>query len=413
MLIPEKLSKYIASVDEYHAVWHDMELGFIEIRKLLKLSELQLADIELQGLFKDNKKRTCRYIPNRKTPLTVDEVIELVTGNFKDHKNKRHSRKTNYEINWDIVNKRKLLDDFPVATMDLVHFNKVDQLPIFHKHFPIHLIQRLSEMSDIQYNNMFKRKLLWNPYLNTERFGHDWIKNKEFIHNPEKINIHKSCFGYNKKTKRTERFKDSALGYDFWNQIFWLARLSPQKWEKVEQYNLIMFSAYDMATYINLSHKTLEKISNSMMFRHIHYAFKKNVWNVTLRVDILDDLSLRKYGQIYTDISHYKKANELIIKSKEIKLGWGNNSDEAVKKELGVNFMPKEECFKIIANFGISWKEDMPESSLTKQYWKIIAKYHPDKTQEKNIDSGEKFKELSIAVNTLRKYIEIESIRKK
>ncbi|MBP3544785.1 MAG: hypothetical protein J6J82_00565, partial [Alphaproteobacteria bacterium] len=73
MNIPEGLSKYIVSIEPYKAAWHDMELGFVDIRKLLTLSDEQLEVIEKHGLFKDNKKRTCRYITNRSTPLTVDE----------------------------------------------------------------------------------------------------------------------------------------------------------------------------------------------------------------------------------------------------------------------------------------------------------------------------------------------------
>ncbi|MBN2778558.1 MAG: hypothetical protein JXR36_13000 [Bacteroidales bacterium] len=391
-----------------------MELNLRDMRMLSNLTDNQLDEIEIHGLFKDDKVRTCRFIPTRSTPLTISEVVALVTGNFPEHKNKRHNRKTDYKINWDVVEKRKLLHDFSIGALSAVPLEKVDQLPKFHKHFPVHLIQRLSEMSDTQYNNIFERKLIWNPYLNTERFGHDWVKNKEFVHNPEKINIHKSCFGYDKKTKRTERFKESALGYDFWNQIFWLARLSPENWRKVEQYNLLMFSASDMATYMNLSDGTLQKVSDKAMFRHVHYAFKKNIWNVTFRIDILDDMAARKYGKIYKDISHYKKAPELITKVNGLTMGWGSNSDDAVKKELGVNFIPKDECFKIIASFGINWTEAMPELSLTKQYRKIAASYHPDlASKDKQDEYKEKFGTLALAVNTLKKYIEIQNKQKR
>ncbi|MBP5708011.1 MAG: hypothetical protein J6W79_03375, partial [Alphaproteobacteria bacterium] len=382
MIIPEKLSKYVTSTGEYRAAWHDMELGVIEIRKLLALSESQLDDIEKHGLFKDDKKRTCRYITNRPTPLTVDEVIALVTGNFPSNKNKRHNSKTDYKINWDMVEKRGLLQDFPVTISSLVPLSRVEQLPDFHKHFPIHLIQRLSEMSDVQYNNIFERKLIWNPYLNTERFGHDWVKNKEFVHNPNKINVHKSCFGYNRETKRTERFMDSALGYDFWNQIFWLARLSPEKWDKIEKYNLLMFSTYDMVCYMNLDDDVLDKVLRKAMFRHIHYAFSRNVWNVTLKLSILDDLALRKYGDLYENIKHYKKAPLLQRQATLMSLGWGLESDDKVKKELSVELMSKSKCLEVISSFGIHWSEGMSELSLTKQYWKVIAKYHPDKVTE-------------------------------
>lgn len=406
MIIPEKLSKYVTSIGSYQAIWQDMELGFVEIRKLLNLSEAQLEEIEQHGLFKNDKKRTCRYITNRPTPLTVDEVISLVTGNFIDHKNKRHNSKTNYKINWDMVDKRGLLQDFPVTDSSLVPLDKVEQLPRFYKHFPIHLIQRLSEMSETQYNNIFERKLIWNPYLNTERFGHDWVKNKEFVHNPNKINIHKSCFGYNKETKRTERFMESALGYDFWNHVFWLARLSPKKWEKIEKYNLLMFSPYDMVCYMNLDDEVLEKIVKKAMFRHVMYAFSRNVWNVTLRLDILDDLAIRKYGDLYENIKHYKKAKELQKQATQMSLGWGLESDETVKKELGVELLSKSKCLEIISSFGIRWTEDMPELSLTKQYWKISTKYHPDTVKkDKQQEYEQKFKELSTAVNTLKKYL--------
>ena len=414
MNIPERLSKYIVSIEPYKAAWHDMELGFVDIRKLLNLSDDQLEVIEKHGLFKDNKKRTCRYITNRSTPLTVDEVIALVTGNFIEHKNKRHNRNTNYEINWKVVYERRLLEDFSVPALPVVSLDKVQHLPPYHKHFPIHLIQRLSEMPSVQYNNIFERKLIWNPYLNTERFGHDWVKNKEFVHNPQKINIHKSCFGYNKETKRTERFMESALGYDFWNQVFWLARLSPEKWRKIERYNLLMFSAYDMSCYMNLDDKTLEKLVRKAMFRHVHYAFSRNVWNVTLRLDILDDLAIRKYGKLFEDIQHYKKAQELKQQAMHISLGWGNNSEEHVKNELAPTMIPKSTCIEILSKYGINWTETISELSLKKQYWKVSAKLHPDKAKPSNATEQEaKFKELTLAVNTLRKYMSMNNAKKR
>ena len=403
MDIPENLCKYITVIGPYQARWHDMLLSFPDIHKLKDLTPQQLEDIEYHGLFKDDKQRTCRYIPGRKTPLTVDEVIMLVTGNFTDHKNKRHNPKTDYKINWTNVEKRKLLEDFTVATLQPVPNFKVKDLPAFHKHFPIHLIQRLSEMSDIQFNNIFERKLLWNPYLINERFGHDLIKGKEFVHNPLKLNDHKSCFGYDKTTKRTIRYKESALGYDFWNHIFWLARLSPEKWEKIDRYNLLMFSAYDMVCYMNLDNDVLEKATSKAIFRHIHYAFAQNTWNVTLKLNVLDDLSLRKYGKLYEDIAHYKKAPELQALAATMSLGYGVDSADSMKKDLKFRPMSMDECFKILNNFGISWAENMPIESLTAQYRQLAKKYHPDINNSQRY--LEQFNQLAIAVNTLKKHI--------
>ena len=155
MIVPEKLSKYVVETGPYSAKWHDCELSLVDIRKLSSLSAEQLLEIDTHGLFKDDKIRTCRYIYGRKTPLTVDEVIALITGNFLNVKNKRHNSKTDYKINWDNVYKRRLLEDFDVSGVyDIVPSDKVEHLPNFHKHFPIHLIQRLSEMPDKQYNNI-------------------------------------------------------------------------------------------------------------------------------------------------------------------------------------------------------------------------------------------------------------------
>ena len=87
-------------------------------------------------------------------------------------------------------------------------------------------------------------------------------------------------------------------------------------------------------------------------------------------------------------------------------LGWGLESDETVKKELAANLMPKSKCLEIISSFGIHWTENMTELALTKQYWKISAKYHPDKVQNTNHEKYEqKFKDLAVAVNTLKKYM--------
>ncbi|GEM_PF-3698513 len=403
MNIPENLCKYVNITGPYQARWHDTHLSFPDIYKLKALTPQQLQDIESHGLFKDDKQRTCRYIPGRKTPLTVDEVIMLVTGNFTDHKNKRHNPKTDYKINWTNVEKRKLLEDFTVATLQPVPNFKVKDLPAFHKHFPIHLIQRLSEMSDIQFNNIFERRLLWNPYLINERFGHDFIKNKEFVHNPKKLNDHKSCFGYDKTTKRTIRYKESALGYDFWNHIFWLARLSPEKWEKIDRYNLLMFSTYDMVYYMNLDNDILEKVITKAMFRHVHYAFSQNVWNVTLKLNILDDLALRKYGKLYEDIAHYKKASELNALATKMSLGYGIESADCVERDLKFKPISKEECLKILDKFGVSWTEEETIESLTTQYKQLAKKYHPD--CDKYEQYLEQFNQLAIAVNTLKKHI--------
>ncbi len=403
MNIPANLRKYITVVGPYQAQWHDMSLSFPDIHKLKDLAPQQLEDIESHGLFKDDKQRTCRYIPGRKTPLTVDEVIMLVTGNFFGHKNKRHNPKTDYTINWENVEKRKLLEDFTVVSLHPVPNFKVKDLPNFHKHFPVHLIQRLSEMPDIQFNNIFERKLLWNPYLINERFGHDFIKNKEFVHNPLKLNDHKSCFGYDKTTKRTIRYKESALGYDFWNHIFWLARLSPEKWRKIDKYNLLMFSTYDMVCYMNLADDVLEKVTSKAIFRHIHYAFSQNVWNVTLKLNILDDLSLRKYGKLYEDIAHYKKASELKTLATKMSLGYGVESAGCVEKDLKFSPISQDECLRILNSFGVSWTENMPIESLTAQYRQLVKKYHPDINNSKQ--HMEQFNQLAIAINTLKMYI--------
>lgn len=415
MIVPEKLSKYVVETGPYSARWHDCELSLVDIRKLSGLSEEQLSEIDIHGLFKDDKIRTCRYICGRKTPLTVDEVITLITGNFPDVKNKRHNSKTDYKINWDTVYKRRLLEDFDVSNVwNIVPLDKVQQLPNFHKHFPIHLIQRLSEMPDKQYDNIFKRKLLWIPYLNTERFGSDWIKNKEFVHNPAKLNDHKSCIGYNKETKRTLRYKESALGYDFWNHVFWLARLSPEKWRKIEKYNLLMFSTYDMVAYMNLSEETLEKISAKAMARHIYYAFAKNIWNITLNLDVLDDLAVRKYGKVYEDVAHYRKAQQLKEAALRKKLGYGQDSNGVLKEELGVKFIPMEKCIEILQTYGIYWDENMSDDELDKKYKNQAKKYHPDLlTDAPNKDNNEKFQELANAVNTLKKYIKARNARYK
>jgi DnaJ-class molecular chaperone len=43
---------------------------------------------------------------------------------------------------------------------------------------------------------------------------------------------------------------------------------------------------------------------------------------------------------------------------------------------------------------------------LTKQYWKVSTQYHPDKVeQNKKQEYQQKFQDLSLAVNTLKKYI--------
>lgn len=414
MIVPEKLSKYVVETGPYSAKWHDCELSLVDIRKLSGLSEEQLSEIDTQGLFKDDKVITCRYIFGRKTPLTVDEIIALVTGNFINVKNKRHNSKTDYKINWDNVYKRRLLEDFEVSDFSIVPLDKVQQLPVFYKHFPIHLIQRLSEMPDKQYNNIFIRRLLWIPYLNTERFGHDWIKNKEFVHNPKKLNDHKSCVGYNKETKRTLRFKESALGYDFWNHIFWLARLSPEKWRKIEKYNLLMFSTYDMVAYMNLSDETLEKISVKAMARHIHYAFERNVWNMTLNLDVLDDLAVRKYGKVYEDIAHYRKAQQLKEEALRKTLGYGQDSSSVLKEESSVKFIPMEKCIEILKTYGIYWNENMSDAELDKKYKKLARKYHPDLVSiDPNKENNKKFQELANAVNTLKKHIMAQKLQNK
>lgn len=411
--IPEKLAQYVTEIGLYQAKWHDTELSMLDMRKLASLSDQQLSTINTQGLFKDDKIRTCRYIPGRKTPLTVDEIISLVTGNFSDHKNKRHNSKTDYKINWEVVHKRRLLEDFEVCDYSIVPLDKVKHLPNFHKHFPVHLIQRLSEMSDEQYNNIFSRRLLWNPYLSSERFGDNWIKNKEFVHNPEKLNDHKSCVGYNKKTKRTIRFKESALGYDFWNHIFWLARLSPDKWRKIERYNLSMFSTYDMVTYMNLSDETLQKISLKAMAKHIYYAFEKNIWNMVLKLDTLDDLAVRKYGKIYEDIKHYKNAPKLKEIALAKTLGWENDSSKILKDELSARVISMQKCVEILESFGIYWTENMSDSDLDKQYKKLAMRYHPDRIEETDTEDNEKFQELASAVNTLKKHITAKQVNKK
>ena len=410
MTIPEELAQYVTSIGLYQAKWHDTELSLLDVRKLAKLSAQQLSTINTQGLFKDDKIRTCRYISGRKTPLTVDEVISLVTGNFSDHKNKRHNSKTDYKINWDVVHKRGLLEDFKVCDYSLVPLDKVKYLPSFHKHFPVHLIQRLSEMPDEQYNNIFSRRLLWNPYLVSVRFVDNVIKNKEFVHNPEKLNDHKSCIGYDKKTKRTIRFKESALGYDFWNHIFWLARLSPEKWRKIEKYNLFMFSTYDMVAYMNLSDETLKKISLKAMAKHTYYAFEKNIWNMVLRLDVLDDLAVRKYGKIYDDIAYYKNAQKLKEAAAAKSAGWENDSSKIFKDELSAKVISRQKCIEILKTFGIYWTENMSGIDLDKQYKKLAMRYHPDHTKETDTENNEKFQELAYAVNTLKKYIVAEQV---
>ena len=131
--------------------------------------------------------------------------------------------------------------------------------------------------------------------------------------------------------------------------------------------------------------------------------FSQNVWNVTLKLNILDDLSLRKYGKLYEDIAHYKKASELKTLATKMSLGYGVESAGCVEKDLKFSPISKDECLRILNSFGVSWTENMPIESLTAQYRQLVKKYHPDINNSKQ--HMEQFNQLAIAVNTLKEHM--------
>jgi hypothetical protein len=405
MNIPENLSKYITT-DEQGAVWHDARLSKYNIGNLRGLSDSDLAEINANGLFKRG--------PDGSEPIAPDKICDLFynagarrKGCFWN-KNGRHNARDDYKIDWQAVRERGLFNDFPTAQMPPVeHGQDIRSLPDFPKRFPFELIQRLSKITKVQYENIFSRDLLYNPYLNTGRW-YSGSDNGNFIHNPKLLNERRGY--YSKGTKSRKMDEEVALGYGFWNHLLWLAGLSTQKWRKIHEYNLLAYKTEDMIVYMRLSDDTLKKISEKSFYKTGGYC-NKTIWNSIRCIGGLDDLCVRKYGKVYEDVAHFPKLQ--ILKEKYEK-------QEEEDRRIGALFMAylfnftgfleKDKSVLTLKNFGVDLPADPSAGEIKNAMQSLARLYHPDKAPAgREKDYTEKFKEISAAVWNLRKCLEHKS----
>jgi len=398
MDIPENLSKYITA-DERCAAWHNVLLSKYNIQCLSKLSCSDLAEIDANDLFKQDSDGKC---------VAPDRVYEFV-AKFRNWAKKK---RRNYTIDWKTIRRRGLLGDFSPAQLPFVESASVKVLPNFQTRFPVELVRRLSKIKEIHYENIFSRGLLYDPYLNSHRWRRE-SRNGPFVHNPELLNNRVSCYFHSRSRERI-RFEDTALGYDFWNHLLWLAGLSPKKWRKIEKYNLLSYKTEDMIAYMRLSDDTLKKI-NEKSFIYWYISGTKAIWNSVRRIGGLDDVCVRRYGKVYEDVAHFPKARKLKEEYEK------REAEEQIMAAYFIahffgdtSLLDKNNSIKALKKYGVNLPKNPSAKEIKDALWILARLYHPDKAPAgREKDYTEKFQEISAATTTLRKLISQKSGRKK